>query len=319
MTITQWILLGIIIVILIAFLACIWIGNYFYNLALNPAVDKSVVLNAPHNAIDQGVVAKTVHEQWFEQSGAEDREMLSEDGLRLHAYVIRQANPASKWAILAHGYTSEARAMTYAAYQLHRRGFHILMPDARGHGLSEGKYIGMGWHERLDLVKWIHTLLAENPDVEIALYGVSMGAATVLMTSGEHLPPQVKVIVEDCGYTSAKAEFTYQLKGIFGLPAFPIIPIASLIARIRAGYTLGEADALSQIAKSDIPTMYIHGDQDTFVPSRMVHELYGAAKAEKELYIVPGAGHGGAASVAGEYYWNRVEGFIHRYIERTGA
>lgn len=309
-----WFWLGMIIVaVLLA--GCIGVGNYFYNLALNPAKDKSFVFKAPHNAIDTQAGRNDSHHQWFEQAEVADQYIESSDGLKLHAYKILQPITTNKWAILAHGYTSEAAAMKSPAMQLYKAGFHILMPDARGHGSSEGRYIGMGWPDRLDLLRWIDSILLDYPQAEIVLYGVSMGGATVMMVSGESLPAQVKVIVEDCGYTSAKEEFSYQLKALFRLPSFPLIPLASLIARIRAGYTLGQANALAQVAKAKIPIMFIHGDCDTFVPSKMVHEVYEAAKTDKEIYIVPGAGHAGAASVAGEEYWRKVTSFIHKYVK----
>ena len=46
-------------------------------------------------------------------------------------------------------------------------------------------------------------------DAEIVLHGLSMGAATVLMVSGERLPEQVKAIIEDCGYTSVSVSYTH--------------------------------------------------------------------------------------------------------------
>ena len=81
-------------------------------------------------------------------------------------------------------------------------GFTVLMPGLRGHGESTGHYIGMGWHNRLDMLRWIDEIVRDDPEAEIVLFGISMGGATVMMTSGEALPPNVKVIVEDCGYTS---------------------------------------------------------------------------------------------------------------------
>jgi fermentation-respiration switch protein FrsA (DUF1100 family) len=75
-----------------------------------------------------------------------------------------------------------------------------LIPDARGHGYSEGDYIGFAWHERLDYLKWIDYLININKNVRIALFGLSMGGATVMMVSGEELSKQMKSIVEDCGY-----------------------------------------------------------------------------------------------------------------------
>lgn len=311
---TLWIWIGIMIAAVLL-MVCLGIGNYFYNLALNPAKDKSFVFKAPHNTIDALPDEDNAHQLWFEQAEVRDGHIDSSDGLKLHGYKILQPEATSKWAILAHGYTGEAVTMKHSAMQFYKAGFHILMPDARGHGSSEGTYIGMGWPDRLDLLRWIDDILLEYPQAEIVLYGVSMGGATVMMVSGEPLPPQVKVIIEDCGYTSAKEEFSYQLKALFSLPAFPFIPLASLIARLRAGYTLGQANALAQVAKAKVPMMFIHGDGDAFVPSKMVHEVYQAAKVDKEIFVVPGAGHAGAASVAGEEYWRKVITFISKYIK----
>ena len=141
-----------------------------------------------------------------------------------------------------------------------------------------------------------------------------MGGATVMMTAGEALPPHVKAIVEDCGYTSAWDEFSGQLKAQFGLPAFPMMQIASVITRMRAGFWLSEADAVKQVAKSKTPILFIHGEEDTFVPFWMMDVLYEAAHCEKEKLAVPGAGHGMASSVDPDGYWSTVEVFVGRYF-----
>ena len=107
----------------------------------------------------------------------------------------------------------------------------------------------MGWDDRLDIIDWINTILEYNPNAEIVLHGVSMGAATVSMVSGEDLPSNVKAIVADCGYTSVWDEFAYQLDDLFSLPEFPILNVSSLVAKVRAGYFLGEASTLKQVAK----------------------------------------------------------------------
>lgn len=109
---------------------------------------------------------------------------------------------------------------------------------------------------------------------KIVLHGVSMGGATVMMTSGEALPPNVKAIVEDCGYTTAKDQLAYQLKRMYRLPIFPLLHITSLLTKLRAGYFFGEASALDQLQKSKTPMLFIHGDADLFVPTEMVYELF---------------------------------------------
>lgn len=136
-----------------------------------------------------------------------------------------------------------------------------------------------------------------------------------MMTSGEELPPNVKAIVEDCGYTSVKDELTFQLKRMYHLPAFPIVDTTSMLTKIRAGYSFNEASALEQVKKSVTPTLFIHGDSDTFVPTEMVHTLYENSPVEKELYIVPKAGHGEAFRMDPVKYESVVTGFVGKFIE----
>ncbi len=309
-------------VVLLAF--GLFIGNMFYNLALNPAARKNVLEAAPHSRIDTGApdgeAAERMREmhQWAQDAEFEDLHITSGDNLRLHAYALEQ--PGDRWAILCHGYMNAAGHMKNAAYVFWKRGYSVLLPDARGHGKSEGGYVGMGWHERLDIIGWIEVITGRNPDAQIVLYGVSMGAATVMMASGEELPPNVRAVIEDCGYTSAWDEFEYQLGTLFKLPPFPFMHIASLIAKVRAGFWFREASALEQVKKSRTPTLFIHGDADTLVPPEMVYRLYDAAAGPKDILIAGGASHCMSANTLGAAYWEKVFEFTERsgkVLEKT--
>jgi fermentation-respiration switch protein FrsA (DUF1100 family) len=141
-----------------------------------------------------------------------------------------------------------------------------------------------------------------------------MGAATVLMTGGETLPPEVKAIVEDCAYTSVEDELWHQLISRYHIKSRRLMAATSRLTRKKAGYSFAEASALEQTRKIKIPTLFIHGGADTFVPAGMVYPLYEACAAPKELYIVPGAGHGGAMTTAGPEYEDRVVMFLKRWL-----
>jgi fermentation-respiration switch protein FrsA (DUF1100 family) len=316
------ILIILFVIAILIIIAGFVVGNMFYNLALNPTIDKSSVLNAPHNVGDNaadvdssGDIEKTKSEEWFKNIGFKDLYIQTFDDLKLHAYSIQNTDQSNKYAIICHGYGGQGSLMTKSASRFYSMGFNVLLPDARGQGKSEGNYIGMGWHDRLDVVSWIDDILEKDSEAEIILYGVSMGGATVMMASGENLPENVKAIVEDCGYTSVWDEFSYQLKEIFNLPAFPFMNFSSAVTKLRAGYTLGEASALDQVVKSNTPMMFIHGGSDTFVPSLMFNEVYDAAKVPKEKLYVKGAGHGESSNIAGEMYWKKVENFLYKYLD----
>lgn len=297
---------AVVILIVLLAAALVWVGNYFYNFALNPRTDGGFSQAA-------GIV-DNAYTRWLLARG-EDRTLNSRDGLSLHAYQVSQPE-GSRYVILCHGYQNNATAMASYARHFYDLGDTVLLPDARGHGQSEGNYIGMGWHERLDILDWVDALIQEDPQAQIALFGVSMGAATVMMVSGETLPEQVKCIVEDCGYTSAWDEFSGQLRQLYGLPPFPVLTVTNLVTKVRAGYFLTEASAIKQVAKSSTPTLFIHGSADTFVPFSMLDQVYEAASCEKEKLVVEGAAHANSAQTDPELYWTTVDTFLDRHMEQ---
>lgn len=173
----------------------------------------------------------------------------------------------------------------------------------------------MGWKDRLDVLRW--TEIADSlfgGHTRQVVHGISMGAATTMMLSGEELPSCVKCFVEDCGYTSVRDQFTKELRGQFGLPAFPLLDVASWLCGLKYGWTFGEASALKQVARCDRPMFFIHGDADDYVPTAMVYPLYEAKPGEKELWVVPGAAHALSYRDNRAEYTRRVGEFVGRYI-----
>lgn len=292
------------------------LANYFYNLTLNPHSDKQRVLRSLPN--DGGYDFDSGMAFWA-SCVPEDVYRTARDGLMLHALKL-PAEPESGWVIIAHGYTSAARHMGSVAERFREMGYSLLLPDARGHGESEGGYIGMGWPERLDILGWIDDLLQTQPDAKILLYGISMGAATMMMTAGEPLPPNVRGVIEDCGYTSVTDEFFHQLTHTFHLPAFLarfIIFFAEPVARLRAGYSLRAASSVAQLEKMPRPLsmLFIHGEQDTYVPFWMLDTVYAAAATEdKQKLSFPGAAHGLSAVTDPARYWGAVQAFADRVM-----
>jgi hypothetical protein len=290
-------------------------GFHFYNVAVKRST-KQFLTNNPDLA---GVGAATTSEQenWLDAHGYADVFITSRDGLRLHGCYLPAAEPTSKTVILAHGYASCGKDMAgFAKFYYEQLGFNVLMPDARGHGESEGDYIGFGWHDRLDYLRWISLVSKQlGEQAEIVLHGISMGGATVLMAAGEHLPSQVKAVVSDCAYSSVRDQLAYQMKRMYKLPAFPVLNVTSLVTRCKSGYSLDEASAVRQMRKAKVPTLFIHGEDDTFVPYQMVHQLYAACAAPKQLLVVPGAGHGLAYSTDRQGYRGALRQFIGSVID----
>lgn len=241
----------------------------------------------------------------------EDVYVKSGDGLKLHATWFPQ-NDKKKVVICFHGYTSRGMSdyIGLSDYYL-KNGFSMLLVDERAHGDSEGTYIGFGCLDRLDALLWIEKVVKMcGEDVSILLHGTSMGGATVLMASGLELPEQVKGIVSDCGFTSAKEVFTHVLHSMYHLPAFPMIQIASLVNKKRAGYGLDECNAAREVKKAKVPILLIHGSADTFVPSSMCEKIYKNCASQATKLIIEGAAHAESYYKDTEAYENALTEFI---------
>lgn len=283
------------------------VGVLFYNLALNANYSKDIIY-AEYNDKNLNDAQK-----WLEEkSNYSDKYIESYDKLQLHSYVVSQNS--NKWAIVVHGYGGSGKLMSDKSKYFYDMGYNVLIPDLRGHGKSEGDYIGMGWKDRLDIISWINFIIKENPNAEIVLHGTSMGAATVLMTSGENLPSNVKAIVADCAYTSAWDEFSYQLETYLKVPSYYILNVTNMVTKLKAGYSLKEASALESVKKATVPILFIHGDKDKFVPYSMMDKLYDATNSPKEKLTIEGGEHANSDLVSPFLYWLTVEDFLNQYV-----
>ena len=214
---------------------------------------------------------------------------------------------------MMHGYHGNLeRDLSGGIFRALSIGHSVLVYNHRGSGDSDGHTLTFGINESRDCRRWIDFVLTGiNPNAKIILSGVSMGAATAMITSGyDDLPKNIVGIVADCGYTSAEAIIKKVMRDM-KLPPNILYPFVKLGGRIFGGFNIDEFSPIEQVKKSRIPTIFVHGDKDYFVPIDMSRENYEASSAtKKELYIVEGAAHGLAYVVAGDGYLNKLEEFF---------
>ncbi|TFJ92027.1 alpha/beta hydrolase [Lentibacillus salicampi] len=292
---------------------------YFYHLAIERGEKDFLQGNE-----DLDVSAETMDvlleggwRTWGDEQNFDEWTMTTNDGLDMKGYFLESEEPSNKVVVMAHGYLGNAMDMgLFGQYYYEQKGYNIFTADARGHGESGGDYIGFGWHDRFDYVDWIDRIIETyGDDTEIILHGISMGAATVLMTAGEDLPDNVKAVIADSPYTSVHDLFAYQMDRMFNLPSFPFLPSTSVVTQMRAGYSLKEASALDQVKQAEVPILYIHGNADTFVPTSMSKTLYENTKSDAELMIVDGANHGEPYVIAEDKYIDKVNAFLGKYTD----
>lgn len=254
---------------------------------------------------------------WFDEQAAGDTVLWSDRMKReTYAKVYFNEEPSDKWAICIHGYSKGPKAMAFWAMKYLSMGFNVILPCMIGHGADKSHYTSMGYYDKYLVLDWIDYVLMLNRQAKIVLHGVSMGSATTMLTTGEMLPDNVVAAVADCGYTSCWDEYCYQAGPMLHLPGPPVVASANIISKLRGNFDFKECSPIKAVALSKTPTLFIHGEGDTFVPYSMMEPLYEACAAEdKQMLSVPNAFHAAAAYFEPELYWNTVFEFIGKYFD----
>lgn len=258
-------------------------------------------------------VMRLIYHQLLERP-CEDVSILSRDGLRLHGryYHVKDGAPLD---IGFHGYRSSPLTDFSGGSELSFQLEHnVLLVDERAHGKSEGRSITFGIQERQDVLSWVDYAVERfGEDSKILLYGVSMGAATVLMASDLDLPENVKGIIADCPYSSPEKiirKVAVQM-GISDRLAWPFVKIG---AKIYGGFDIGETDAARAVKNAKVPILILHGEADGFVPCEMSEEVYLSNTEKVQRYTFPGADHGISYLVDTSRYRQIVTEFIQEVL-----
>lgn len=278
-------------------------SGYLFNYAFNKTGYSSQI--ATHLNKD---------DKWFLKQKPLIMEQTTKDNLKLKARFLPAEKKTTKTVIVIHGFGSASKYMGQYAKMFHEAGYNVLTPDNRSFGMSQGTYTGYGWKDRVDILNWIKQLNQKyGSKSEIGLFGVSMGAATVMYTLGKH-PKNVKFAIADCGYSTISGELNYQLKEKFNLPSFPLVPTASLFGDFLAGYNFYQASTKDTLKNNHIPLFVIHGSKDDFVPTKNAYLNYDYTKGPKKLWIVKGAGHADSFSKNSQLYIDKATTFANKYF-----
>ncbi|MBR5735214.1 MAG: alpha/beta hydrolase [Bacteroidales bacterium] len=292
-------------------------GRYMCNYALQPTPHGEDDIDRTRDKADSLLAGSTAWYDNLKQQGIlKDIYAEGFNGNRVHAVYAPAADPANAngTAVIVHGYTDNHYVFLYLVRMYRDElNYNVMVPDLQYHGYSEGEAVQMGWFDRYDVEMWTEKAHEIFNDDFTVVHGVSMGAATTMMMSGDNLPDYVKAFVEDCGYSSVWDQFTANLKQSFHLPPFPILNSANTVCRKRYGWDFKEASSVNQLAKSYLPMLFIHGDADDFVPFEHLQKNYDAKTAGyKEMWVAEGAVHANAFASHPEEYKQHVSDFLQK-------
>lgn len=265
-----------------------------------------------------GVIPEKIEELRRKTPGliTEEYEISNREGIRLHGYLIRSKKPSNVFVFYSHGYRSPDGAMEFGVLLPMWSGhdYNYFLVDHRAHGKSGGSHISFGQYEAEDNREWIRFLLKTfGADIQIILHGQSMGAATVLLMSEKPLPPQVRCIIADCGYTRY---FNVAMHTLHFPGKRLVLESANLWLKFLYGIDMKKAAAPVEAVKhAEKPILFTHGGKDPLVPVEMGKANYEACASEKRLVIFPDGEHTTAPVIHPQEYAAVVDAFIQKYLD----
>lgn len=254
--------------------------------------------------------------KWVENYGYEKHYIVSDRGEKLVARLLKPERQSDVYVFGVHGYRGNGKRLGGMTRHYIEKGYNVFLPDLVASGDSEGTYCTMGTQEAADCIKWLNYMTDTfGKDIKIILHGVSLGAAIVMfMCASESLPQNVKMAIEDSGFSSITKLFKYKLERKRVKSELLINAVNSANKR-KLGFDFYDINPIQSVRKTKVPIMFIHGTDDSFVPSFMVHELFDACPNDnKEILKIDGANHAQNLLVGGEIYFSALDSFIEKNI-----
>lgn len=250
----------------------------------------------------------------IEELPVEERTQLSDDGLILKGRLFRPEEP-KRLILFMHGWRSSwQKDFAVLIKPLLAMDCALFFADERAQGESEGAYMTYGVKEKDDCVAWARSLSGAFPKLPLYLWGMSMGATSVMLASAEeNLPSSLRGIIADCGFTSPREELEHLVRQKLGRGEKAVIDVYRRHFIRRCDFDLDSVNTEEALSKTGLPLLFFHGNDDDFVPTEMSRRNYAAAAGEKELVLVDGAVHCKSFYVDGETCFAKVEDFFAKY------
>ncbi|WP_298842474.1 alpha/beta hydrolase [Clostridium sp.] len=291
------IIICFIITLLVIAIMILVVGWHFCNIIIYPNVRE--YNNIYNNEVKDG---KIIIEK-FNNLEKQEVYIDSEYGYKIHGFFFPNNN-STKVIILCHGITCSLYSSVKYMNMFLKKDFAVFIYDHRNHGLSGGENTSYGYYEKFDLKKctdWLFDKLGKN--TIIGIHGESMGAGIALQNI--EIDDRINFCIEDCGYSDAQELFSYRLKNDYNINNFILIKLASKISKIRTGWNFKDVSPISNLSKVKIPILFIHGENDEYVPTYMCKQMYLKANSYKDIYIASNAGHA-------QSYWNNQDEYTKR-------
>jgi len=213
--------------------------------------------------------------------------------------------------LLLHGVKSNRLVQVERMRFLRDAGYSSLAIDFQAHGQSPGDRITFGGRESLDARSALAWLRAKNPQDCIAVLGISMGGAAILIGD----PIQADAVVLESTFPDLAGGLTRRLADSTGPPGRALAPLLLLAMRL-AGVDPWELRPIDGIRRLHVPIFVMSGTDDRKVAAEESRALFAAANSPKQYWEVAGAWHVDLAAVRGGAYRERLLDFLDSTLRK---
>jgi dipeptidyl aminopeptidase/acylaminoacyl peptidase len=237
----------------------------------------------------------------------------SKDGkTALKGWIIPPKGAAKMTVIFAHGYgnnrVQENVPFLPLAKRLVDEGYRVVLFDFRASGESEGDMITIGVKEKDDLLGVID-YVKEHYREPIALYGVSMGAATAILAAAED--HDVRGVIADSPFSDLESYLRANMPVWTHLPNVPFTYLILAIIPALADLDLGVSSPIHAVDRvAPRPILFIHSKDDHSIPYSESVKLYETHPDVFRLWLTERADHVKSFSLYGEEYAKRMLAFL---------
>lgn len=224
---------------------------------------------------------------------------------------IVAGKPGEGVVVLLHGVRGDRREMIGRARFLNRLGYAVLLIDLPAHGESDAEHITYGWNESEGVKAALGYLSHEFPNERIGVIGISLGAASLVLSDPS--PPPSAVVLESMFPTITEA-LSNRLRRYLGPLATPLAPVLLWQLPLRLGVSPEQLRPIARLPSLDAPVLIASGSIDQHTTISETRRLYDAASRPKEFWIVEGAAHVDLHAFDPAAYEPRIAEFLAKYL-----
>lgn len=240
--------------------------------------------------------------------------------LRTHAnhpvagWLVR-GKPSAGVVLLLHGVRGDRNSMVGRARFLSRLGYSVLLIDLPAHGESTAERITYGSNEAEGVRTALAYLSHEFPTDRVGVIGVSLGAATLVLSKPR---PEPSAVVLESMFPSIEEAVADRLHAHFGPLSKPFAPLLLWQLPFRIGVSPDQLRPIAELPSLHSPVLIASGSLDRHTTLQETQRLYEAATAPKQLWVVEGAAHVDLHAFDPRTYESKISTFLAMHLRPAG-